>query len=64
MKQNPTSDFQRCTTMIQRRSLTLKQRRKNVVQRCYNVLSTLFQRNLNVVKAKSKPVGLLISIDL
>ena len=30
MKQNPTSDFQRCTTPIQRQCPTLKQRRNNV----------------------------------
>ena len=33
MKQNPTSDFQRCTTLIQRQCPTFKQRRKNVTQR-------------------------------
>ena len=32
-KQNPTSDFQRCTTLIQRQCPTLK-------QRCINVVST------------------------
>ena len=51
MKQNPAADFQRVTTLIQRRSVALKQRRNNVTQRCYNVASTLFQRTLNVVKA-------------
>ena len=30
MKQNPTSDFQRCTTLIQHQCPTLKQRRNNV----------------------------------
>ena len=30
MKQNPTSNFQRCTTLIQRQCSTLKQRRNNV----------------------------------
>ena len=30
MKQNPTSDFQRCTTLIQRQCPTLKRRRNNV----------------------------------
>ena len=37
MKQNPTSDFQRCTTLIQRQCPTLKQRRNNVTQRQNNV---------------------------
>ena len=39
MKQNPTSDFQRCTTLIQRQCSTLKQRWNNVTQRWYNVVS-------------------------
>ena len=30
MKQNPTWDIQRCTTLIQRQCATLKQRRNNV----------------------------------
>ena len=37
MKQNPTSDFQRYTTLIQRQLPTLKQRRNNVTQRQKNV---------------------------
>ena len=62
MKQNLTPDFQRCTTLIQCRYPTLlKQRWNNVdttVSRpCFNVSSTL-------VKATSKPVGLVISTDL
>ena len=47
MKQNPTSDFQRWTTLIQCQCPTLKkhrnnvtQRRNNVAQRWYNVVST------------------------
>ena len=48
MKQNrnPTSDFQRCTTLTQRqcRCPTLK-------QRSYNVISTLFQRSLSTSKS-------------
>ena len=40
MKQNPTSDFQRCITLIQRQCPTVKQRRNNVAQRCCNVAST------------------------
>ena len=37
MKQNLTSDFQRCTTLIQRQCLTFTQRRDNVTQRRKNV---------------------------
>ena len=55
MKQNPTSDFQRCTTLIQRQCPTLKQRRNNVTQRrnnvaqrWYNVDTTLFQPSVDV----------------
>ena len=33
-------------------------------QRFCNFVSTSFQHRVNVVKAKSKPIGLLISIDL
>ena len=44
MKQNSTSDFQRCTTLIQRRCATLK-------QRWYNFISTLFQLSLNNSKS-------------
>ena len=54
-KQNPTSDFQRCTTLIQRQCPTLKQlrnnvtqRRNNVAQRWYNVDTTLFQPSVDV----------------
>ena len=42
MKQNPTSDFQRCTTLTQRQCLTLKQRRNNVTQRQNNVAQRWF----------------------
>ena len=55
MKQNPKSDFQRCTTLIQRQCPTLKQRRNNVTQRrnnvaqrWYNVDTTLFQPSVDV----------------
>ena len=48
MKQNPTSDFQRRTTLIQRRCPTLKQRRNNVAQRWYNVDTTFFQPSVDV----------------
>ena len=47
MKQNPTSDFQRCITLIQPQYPTLNQHQNNVVQRRYNVVSTLFKRSLN-----------------
>ena len=43
-KQNPTSDSQRCTTLIQPRCPTLK-------QRWYNFILTLFQRVLNISKS-------------
>ena len=60
MKQNPTSDFQRWTTLIQRRCKTLKQCRNNVdttlSQLCSNLASA-------IVKAISKPVGLVTSTD-
>ena len=61
MKENPTSDFQRCTKLIQRQCPTLKQHWNNVditlSSRCFNVSSAL-------VKAISKPVRLVISADL
>ena len=50
-KQNPTSDFQRCTTLIQRqcpRWNNVTQRRNNVAQRWYNVDTTLFQPSVDV----------------
>ena len=50
MKQNPTSDFQCCTTLIQRRCGTLKQRWKNLD----TTLSTLFQVGLNISKSCMK----------
>ena len=37
MKQNPTLDFQSCTTLIQHQCPTLKQRWKNVTQSHNNV---------------------------
>ena len=55
MKQYLTSDFQSCTTLIQRQRPTLKQRRNNVTQRrnnvaqrSYNVDTTLFQPGVDV----------------
>ena len=57
MKQNPTSDFQRCTTLMPDVETTLK-------QRWYNFISTLFQLILSISKSYIKPVGLVISTDL
>ena len=71
MKQNPTSDFQRCTTWIQRESPTMKKRRTalhnvqttlpnvgtTLVQRCFNLASTL-------VKAILNPIGLVMVMVL
>ena len=55
MKQNPTLDFERCTTLIQRQCPTLKQRRNNVTQlrnnvaQCwYHVDTTLLQPSVDV----------------
>ena len=55
MKQNSTLDYQPCITLIQRRRPKLKQpwknlvqRRFNLLQRWYNIISTLFQRSLNI----------------
>ena len=66
MKQNPTLDFQRCTTLIQRQCPTLKQRRNNVTQRrnnvaqrWYNVDTTLFQPSVDVLN----PIGLVMMVD-
>ena len=55
IKQNPMSDFKRCTTLMQCHCLTLKQRRNNVTQRqnnvahrWYNIDTTLFQPSVDV----------------
>ena len=48
IKQNPMLDFPLYTTLIQRQCPALKQRRKNIAQRWYNVASTLFQPSVNV----------------
>ena len=48
MKQNPMSDIQRCTTLIQRQCPTLKRRQNNVAQRPNNVDTTLFQPSVDV----------------
>ena len=44
MKQNPTSDFQFCTMLIQRQCPTLKQRHTTSKERC----TTLFQPRVDV----------------
>ena len=61
MKQNPASDFQRCTTLIQRQCPTLKQRYTTSKQRWNNVIwtypaniSTSDQRCFNVVDQRWK----------
>ena len=62
MNQNPTSDFQRCTTLIQGQCPTLKQRwnnvtqcrnnvtqsRNNVSQHWYNIDTTLFHPSVDM----------------
>ena len=61
LKQSPTSDFQRFTRLIQRRCPTLKQRWNKID----TTLSWLFfSVSSTLVKAISKPVGLVISTDL
>ena len=66
MKQNPTSDFQRSATLIQRQSPKLKQRWNNVTQRRSNVGTKLIQRCFNLastlVKTILNPVGLVVMI--
>ena len=63
MKQNPTSDFQRCTTLIQRQTTihnvktTLQNVGTTLIQRCFNLALTL-------VKAILNPVGLVMIVDL
>ena len=47
IKQNLTSDFQRCTTLMERRCQTFK-------QRWYIFISTLFQRVLSISKSYIK----------
>ena len=71
MKQNPTSDFQRCTTLIQRESPTMKKRRAalhNVQTTLPNVGTTLVQRFFNpastLVKAILNPIGLVMVMVL
>ena len=68
MKQNPKSDFKRCAMLKQGRCPTSKQRFTTAFQRCFNVDTTLSQNCFNVastlVKAKTKPVWLVISMGL
>ena len=63
MKQNPTSDFQRCTMLIQRQCPTLKQCRNNVTQRWYNVDTTLLNLTLTLVKPILNPIGPVTIVD-
>ena len=68
MKQNPTSDFQRRTTLIQRRCPTLKQRWNNVETTLHNVGTMLIQRSLHLastlIKIILNPIGLVMIMDL
>ena len=48
MKQNPTSDLQHCTMLIQRQCPMLKQGGNNIAQRWYNDDTTLFQPSVNI----------------
>ena len=67
MKQNPTSDFQCCKTLIQRQYPTLKQRKDNAIQRWNNVGTTLiqccFNLALTLVSAILNPIGLVMIVD-
>ena len=47
IKQNTMLDFQLYTTLTQRQCPALKQRRKNIAQRWYNVVPTLCQSNMD-----------------
>ena len=64
IKQKQTSDLQHFKTLIQRQRPTLKQRCRTL----HNVISTLFQHWYKCIstlfKTISKPIGLVISIDL
>ena len=68
MKQNPTSDFQRWTTLIQRQCPTLKQRWNNVETTLHNVGTMLIQRCFHLastlVKIILNPIGLVMIMDL
>ena len=79
MKQNPKSDFQCCTTLIQCQCLSVKttlsqshttsiQSFFKVAQCSFNVVSTLIWHYLDVVstsvKAISKPIWLVKRMDL
>ena len=72
MKQNLTSDFHRCITLMQHRCTTLlkkfPQRRIKLSQRCFKVDMTLSQPCFNVVstlvKAISNPIPLAINMEV
>ena len=55
MKQNPMSDFQHCTTLIQQWCTTLKNRCTTSFQCCINVYMTLSNYCFKVVSASVKP---------
>ena len=55
MKQNPMSDFQHCTTLIQQWCTTLKNRCTTSFQCCFNVDMTLSNYCFKVVSASVKP---------
>ena len=63
MKQNLTSDFQRCTTLIQRQCPTLKQRRNNVTHRRNNVAQRCFNLASTLVKSILNTIGLMTIVD-
>ena len=72
MKQNLTSDFHRCITLMQHQCTTLlkkfPQRRIKLSQRCFKVDMTLSQPCFNVVstlvKAISNPIPLAINMEV
>ena len=65
MKENPTSDFQRCTMLIQRQCPTLKKRRNNVTQGRNNVAQCWCNVDVTsmLVKAILNPIGLVMIVD-
>ena len=70
-KENPTSYFQRCTTLIQRQCPTLNNVETtlhNVETTLHNVDTTLIQSFFNLattlVKAILNPIGLVTIMDL
>ena len=70
VKQNPTSDFQLCTTLnvSARRWSNVKTTLHNIKTTLHNVGTTLIQRCFNLasalVKALLSPIGLVMIMDL